>query len=337
MGLVSVLCAAAVGGGLATLMHQQKEAALQHRLALFDTKLTELTATVSMLTTMTTGTDTDTHTDTGTGSSSSNHRHLSAVFSDEAPTTNRNAISSQERLKAFLEKQSDGHVTSVDDEEEGLLEATPLSDNDLVCTSFRAWLSSGTYDEQVGFVATNRTIYKENAVGETEKKTMYKPTAKNIRLCNSDKIVCPTPTEELGIFAGNVVYDAAGPTLADNVSSWRNYMVLLDPFMIETGNGPLTQYQSSFAYTEYDYTSRDDSFPSERVPEFPITGGTGRFGSASGSVKNIGYSFITNEDTGYYEDFLEVQFNVCVPPPKNTNPAPPGPPKKSGKTNKASF
>ena len=62
--LVSVLCAAAVGGGLATLMHQQKEAGLQHRLVLFDTKLTELTATVSMLTTMSTGTDTDTATAT---------------------------------------------------------------------------------------------------------------------------------------------------------------------------------------------------------------------------------------------------------------------------------
>ena len=75
--------------------HQRKEEELQHRLAVVETKLTELTATVSMLTTMTTSTDTDT--DTGTGSSSSNHRRLSA---------------------------------------------TPLSDNDLVCTPFRAWLLS---------------------------------------------------------------------------------------------------------------------------------------------------------------------------------------------------
>ena len=66
-------------------------------------------------------------------------------------------------------------------------------------------------------------------------------------------------------------------------------------------------------------------------------GGTGRFGSASGSVKTKGTAYITNEDTGYFEDYTEVQFNVCVPPPKNTNPAPPGQPKKSGKTNKASF
>ena len=66
-------------------------------------------------------------------------------------------------------------------------------------------------------------------------------------------------------------------------------------------------------------------------------GGTGRFGSASGSVKTKGYVDIKNEDTGYYEDFIELQFNVCVPPPKTTNPPPPGPPKKSGKAPKASF
>ena len=120
------MCAAAAfGGGLATLVlvntsnsrpydrgdHPHTEAAaLQHRLAVVETQLAELTATVSMLTTMTTGTDTDT--DTDTGSSSSNHRRLS----------------------------------------------TPLSDNDLVCTSFRAWVSSAIYDEQVGFVDSNLTV-----------------------------------------------------------------------------------------------------------------------------------------------------------------------------------
>ena len=66
-------------------------------------------------------------------------------------------------------------------------------------------------------------------------------------------------------------------------------------------------------------------------------GGTGRFGSASGLVKNMGYSFITNEATGFLEQYIEFQFNVCVPPPNNTNPTPPGPPKKSGKTSKPSF
>ena len=123
----------------------------------------------------------------------------------------------------------------------------------------------------------NTKIYKENAVGETEKKTMYKPTAKNIRLCNGDKIVCPTPTEELGIFAGNIVYDAAGPTIGDTRSTWNNYMVLLDPVTIEDDNGPLQQYQSSFAYTDYSYQGLDDysvadNSAKQRVPEFPITG-----------------------------------------------------------------
>ena len=103
---------------------------------------------------------------------------------------------------------------------------------------------------------------------------MYKPTAKNIRLCTSDKIVCPTPTEELGIFAGNFVYPAAGTTIGDVYSSWRNYMVLLDPVVIETDNGPLTQYQSSFAITEYDYENGEDAYSpgKNRVNEYPITG-----------------------------------------------------------------
>ena len=88
-------------------------------------------------------------------------------------------------------------------------------------------------------------------------------------------------------------------------------------------------------------------------------GGTGRFGSASGSVKNLGYTVITNEATGSYEQYEGLQFNVCVPPPtatypptyyptflvleadddtapKTTNPVL-GPPKKSGKVPKASF
>ena len=106
---------------------------------------------------------------------------------------------------------------------------------------------------------------------------MYKPTAKNIRLCNGDKIVCPTPTEELGIFAGNIVYDAAGPTIGDTRSTWNNYMILLDPVMIKDDNGPLQQYQSSFAYTDYSYQGLDDysvagNSAKQRVPEFPITG-----------------------------------------------------------------
>ena len=52
-------------------------------------------------------------------------------------------------------------------------------------------------------------------------------------------------------------------------------MVLLDPVVIEDDNGPLTQYRSSFAYTEYDYADdgdADGSSANQRVPEFPITG-----------------------------------------------------------------
>ena len=103
---------------------------------------------------------------------------------------------------------------------------------------------------------------------------MYKPTAKNILLCGGEN-VCPIPTEELGIFAGNRVYPVAGSTIGDVYSEWRNYMVLLDPVVIEDDNGPLTQYRSSFAYTEYDYADdgdADGSSANQRVPEFPITG-----------------------------------------------------------------
>ena len=192
---------------------------------------------------------------------------------------------------------------------------------------------------------------------------MYKPTAKNIRLYDGEN-ECPTPTEDLGIFAGNRVYPVAGSTIGDVYSEWRNYMVLLDPVVIEDDNGPLTQYRSSFAYTEYDYADdgdADGSSANQRVPEFPITGtfynrhaysvprvcvlygtiycrvvhvcftkntplhgqispktylvylicfvfvfclgGTGRFDSASGAVKNLGYTVITNEATGYYEQY----------------------------------
>ena len=111
--LVSVLCAAAVGGGLATLMHQQKEAALQHRLVLFDTKLTELTATVSMLTTMSTGTDTDTATATVTGSSSTNRRRLSGKAAFESYGTLFVFLCCRMNTKSTQQIQTHTHTSDV--------------------------------------------------------------------------------------------------------------------------------------------------------------------------------------------------------------------------------
>lgn len=130
----------------------------------------------------------------------------------------------------------------------------------------------------------NAQIYVSNAVGYTNKLTMYKPTfAGSTNMCNNvntigDRILCPTPTEEIGIYATNIVQDAAGPTIGDDTryTSWRNYMILLDPVMIEDDNGPLQQYRSSFAYTDYSYRGVDDysadNSAKQRVPDFPITG-----------------------------------------------------------------
>ena len=111
---------------------------------------------------------------------------------------------------------------------------------------------------------------------------MYKPTTNNNKLCNGDEIVCPTPTEELGIYAGNLVEDAAGPIIiSDNLYSylyWGDYMVLLDPVLIKGGFGPLTQYHSLCAYTKYIYETGEDNNPddygssvNQRVPEYLIT------------------------------------------------------------------
>ena len=162
---MSVLCAAAVGGGLATLMHQQKEAALQHRLALFDTKLTELTATVAMLTTMTTGADTDTV--------SSNRRLIeNEALVDEAPTLNRNvdillesgggfsvagerdSVLFKERYEKFLERSTVLDNSLAENEED----ATPLPENNLVCTPLRAWVLSGIFDNQFIREDSNRSV-----------------------------------------------------------------------------------------------------------------------------------------------------------------------------------
>ena len=154
--LVSVLCAAAVAGGLATLV-------LQQRLTVVETKLTELTATVAMLTTLTTGTDTG----ADTVSSSSNRRRLERdylanlrdpvqssfpngieyLFSlEEDSDFNPNSISSSfkerfmyELFQQYLRFMAPSTVlnNSMAENEE---DATPLPENNLVCTPFRAWV-----------------------------------------------------------------------------------------------------------------------------------------------------------------------------------------------------
>ena len=139
--LVSVLCAAAVGGGLATLV-------LQQRLSVVETKLTELTATVSMLTTLTSGTAT-------VSSSSNDHRRLvgddrdEMLFSlEEDSDSDANPIPNPSSFKErsmnalfqqYLHFMAPSTVldNSIAENEEN---ATPLPKNNLVCTPFRAWV-----------------------------------------------------------------------------------------------------------------------------------------------------------------------------------------------------
>ena len=153
--IVSVLCAAAVGGGLATLVlmknsssynsnddgdHQRKEEELQHRLAVVETKLTELIATVSMRTTMTTGTDTV---------SSSNRRLILGNKRDPS------GAGLAERYKNFKERSA----VVLDDLMVKEEEAAPLPDNDLVCTPLRAWVLMGIFDDETfTVVESNRTV-----------------------------------------------------------------------------------------------------------------------------------------------------------------------------------
>ena len=70
---------------------------------------------------------------------------------------------------------------------------------------------------------------------------------------------------------------------------------------------------------------------------YKCIGGTGQFASTSGWVTPEDYFFITNEETGNIEEYQDMMYTVCVPPPKYTHPPQPGPPKKSGKTSKTSF
>ena len=168
--------AAAFGGGLATLVvvkntnsspdegggaHPRTEAAaaLQHRLAVVETQLAEVTATVALLTT-TIGTETDTISSNRRLQSDEIEASTNQAWLGEAPTPNRNVISSQERVQAFLNRQSDDPVKLMVGDE---VEATPSPDNDLVCTPFRVWLLQMIWrydaeDNRVYPVDTNRTV-----------------------------------------------------------------------------------------------------------------------------------------------------------------------------------
>jgi len=211
----------------------------------------------------------------------------------------------------------------------------PMPDNDLVCTQFQSWVLEQTFTsyQNSSQVPTNRSIYEANAVGATVKHTMYQPTAPSIRLCNALTNICPEPTEEMGVLGAKYVFPAAGTTLdSSRGTRWGDHMVLLDPTVSEEegdgdGSTPMTHYRSSFSYTAYYYQTGDGD--GIRIEEFPVTGGTGRFASASGYVRNGGSAFLENTDTKHVSTYQDVIFTVCVPPPKTTPPpGPPGPPKK---------
>jgi len=216
-----------------------------------------------------------------------------------------------------------------------------MPDTDLVCTQFQSWVLEKVYTsfQNNTQVPTNRAIREDNAVGSTAKYTLYQPTVPNIRLCNSVLNICPEPTEEIGVLGTKYVFPAAGTTLeSSRGTEWADHMVLLDPYMVSEEDGKSnTYYRSSFSYTAYYYHTGDGD--ENRIQEFPVTGGTGRFASASGYVMNGNMAFFENEETKQASQYLDVTFTVCVPPPKKgPSPGPsPGPPptkkKKSKKNN----
>ena len=105
-----------------------------------ETKLTELIATVSMRTTMTTGTDTV---------SSSNRRLILGNKRDPS------GAGLAERYKNFKERSA----VVLDDLMVKEEEAAPLPDNDLVCTPLRAWVLGQIFDlETFSVVESNRTV-----------------------------------------------------------------------------------------------------------------------------------------------------------------------------------
>jgi hypothetical protein len=149
LGIVlSVLCAAAVGGGIATFVQQRNQEELHQRLALVETKLTEMTAMSSM-----------TKTKTGAGISSSSNRRLSDLTGEKSdPATPTQQPRTVKKYLAWLQR-SDSDVSSVKKA------ATPFPpDNDLVCTRFHAWAlesilrESEEVQNSYYVAASNRTV-----------------------------------------------------------------------------------------------------------------------------------------------------------------------------------
>ena len=148
LGIVlSVLCAAAVGGGITTFVQQRNQEELHQRLALVETKLTEMTAMLSM-----------TRTKTGAGISSSSNRRLSDLTGEKSDPATPTQPTTVEKYLAWLQRlESD--VSSVKKA------ATPFPpDNDLVCTRFHSWALKGILRESeedqnyLYVAASNRTV-----------------------------------------------------------------------------------------------------------------------------------------------------------------------------------
>ena len=100
---------------------------------------------------MTTGADTDTV--------SSNRRltengDLVEIGGEFSVTRERDSVLFKERYENVLERSNRPVNLFMGDE----VEATPPSDNDLVCTPFRGWVLSGIFDNQFTRVDSNLTV-----------------------------------------------------------------------------------------------------------------------------------------------------------------------------------
>ena len=127
LGIVlSVLCAAAVGGGIAIFVQQRNQEELHQRLELVETKLTEMTATLAM-----------TRTNTGAGISSSSNRRLSDLTGEKSDPATPTQPTTVEKYLAWLQRlESDVSLVK-----KAATQFPP--DNDLVCTQFHAWALKG--------------------------------------------------------------------------------------------------------------------------------------------------------------------------------------------------